>query len=127
MNEKLKKVLLFIANPRLLLCFGLGWIITNGWSYILLAVGTWLGSGWMMAVAGGYMAFLWFPFTPEKLITVAIAMALLRFLFPNDQKTLGVLKNMYAKLKEALRLKKEQKQNERQRKDADAAHPAQEE
>ena len=111
MKERLKKVLQFIANPRLLLCFGLAWIITNGWSYILLAVGTWLGIGWMIAVSGAYLTFLWLPISPEKIVTVAVAMALLRFLFPNDQKTLGVLKNMYAKLKETIRLKKEKKQN----------------
>ena len=127
MKEKLKKVLQFIANPRLLLCFGLAWIITNGWSYILFAVGTWLGIGWMIAVSSAYMAFLWLPISPEKIVTVAISMALLRFLFPNDKKTLGVLKNMYAKLKETLRMKKEQKRNERQQKDADATHHAQEE
>lgn len=113
MKEKLKKILQFIANPRLLLCFGLAWIITNGWSYILLALGTWLGSGWMIGVSGAYLTFLWLPISPEKIVTVAIAMALLRFLFPNDEKTLGVLKNMYAKLKEAVRLKKEKKQKKR--------------
>jgi hypothetical protein len=43
MKEKLKKMLQFIANPRLLLCLGLAWIITNGWSYIMLVLGTWLG------------------------------------------------------------------------------------
>lgn len=120
MKEKLKKILQFIANPRLLLCFGLAWIITNGWSYILLALGTWLKIGWMIGVASAYLAFLWLPISPEKIITVAIAMGLLRFLFPNDQKTLGVLKNMYAKLKEAVRLKKEQKQKKRQENDPDA-------
>lgn len=113
MKGKLKKILQFIANPRLLLCFGLAWIITNGWSYILLALGTWLGIGWMIALASAYLAFLWLPISPEKIVTVAIAMGLLRFLFPNDQKTLGVLKNMYAKLKAAVRLKKEQKQKAR--------------
>ena len=126
MKEKLKKILQFIANPRLLLCFGLGWLITNGWSYIMLAVGTWLGIGWMIAVSSAYLTFLWLPISPEKIVTVAIAMFLLRVLFPNDQKTLGVLKNMYAKLKEALRVKKEQKQQKRQEKNADASNPTEE-
>lgn len=125
MKEKLKKILQFIANPRLLLCFGLAWIITNGWSYVLLALGTWLGIGWMIAVASAYLAFLWLPISPEKIVTVAIAMGLLRFLFPNDQKTLGVLKNMYAKLKEAVRLKKEQKKKERSDSGSDV-HPTEE-
>ena len=91
MKNFLKKALQFIANPLLLLCFGIGWIITNGWSYIMLAVGTWLGIGWMIAVATAYLTFLWLPISPEKIVTVAIAMFLLRVLFPNDQKTLGVL------------------------------------
>lgn len=98
-KAKIKKIVQFIANPRLLLCFGIAWIITNGWSYILLAVGTWLEINWMIAVAGGYLAFLWLPVSPEKLVTIAIAMVLLRFLFPNDQKTLGILKDLHKKWK----------------------------
>jgi hypothetical protein len=80
----------------------------------------------MIAVSGAYLTFLWLPISPEKIVTVAIAMGLLRFLFPNDQKTLGVLKNMYAKLKETLRLQKEQKRKERRKKDPDATHPTEE-
>lgn len=120
MKEKvknvLKKTVLFIANPRLLLCFGLGWMITNGWSYILMALGTWLQIGWMMAVAGAYLAFLWLPISPEKIVTVAIAMWLLKVLFPNDEKTLGVLKNMYAKVKAALTVQKDQRKARREAK-----------
>ena len=92
-----KTALQFILNPRLLLCLGVGWIITNGWSYVFLAVGTACDITWMTAVAGAYMAFLWFPFTPEKVLTVIIAMFLLRWWFPNDQKTLKKLKDLYAK------------------------------
>jgi len=40
-------------------------------------------------------------------VTVALAMFLLRFLFPNDTKTLGVLKEIHAKLK----IKKNDKTN----------------
>lgn len=109
MKEKLKKVFQFIANPRLLLCFGLAWILTNGWSYILLAVGTYFGIGWMIAVSGAYLTFLWLPISPEKIVTVALAMVLLRFLFPRDEKTLGVLKDMYAKIKGAVKKHKEKK------------------
>lgn len=115
----IKTVIQFILNPRLLLCLGLGWIITNGWSYVFFAVGTYFGIGWMAAVGGGYMAFLWFPFTPEKVITVVIAIALLRFFFPNDQKTLAILKNLYEKAKAAVKNRKniteEQKKKRRKR------------
>lgn len=110
MKQKLKKILQFILNPRLLLCFGMGWMITNGWSYVLLGIGTWLGNEWMMAVAAGYLALLWIPFTPEKIITVAIAIFLLRWLFPRDEKTLKVLRDMYAKAKTSIQNWKNKKE-----------------
>ena len=94
MKQKIKKILQFLLNPRLLLCLGLAWMITNGWSYILFALGTACGIEWMAAVGGGYMALLWVPATPEKLITCAIAIFLLKRLFPHDKKTLGVLKDL---------------------------------
>ena len=89
----LKGAVKFILNPRLLLCFGIAWMITNGWSYVMLAVGTWLGIGWMIAVASAYLTILWLP-SPEKILTCAIAIVLLRLLFPKDRYTLGVLREM---------------------------------
>lgn len=104
-KDKIKKIIQFIANPHLLLCFGIAWLITNGWSYVLLSVGTYCGIGWMTALASGYLAFLWLPISPEKIATVAIAMVLLRWIFPNDKKTLGMLKDMYSKFKDKFKNK----------------------
>lgn len=100
MKQKIKKIVQFLLNPRLLLCLGLAWMITNGWSYILFAIGSACGIEWLAAVGGGYMALLWVPATPEKLITCAIAVFLLKRLFPNDIKTLGVLKDLRQSAKE---------------------------
>jgi len=110
-KNKLKKVIQFIVNPRLLLCLGLAWLITNGWSYIMLAIGTYFQIGWMMAVASGYLAFLWLPISPEKIVTVAISIALLRILFPRDEKTLAVLSQMFDKAKTAIKGKKKKKKD----------------
>ena len=107
--QKLKKLLQFLLNPRFLLCFGLGWMITNGWSYALLGLGTFYDIGWMKAVAGAYLAILWFPFSPEKIITVAIAIGLLQWLFPGDTYTLGVLRDMRTKAVEAARRSREER------------------
>ena len=123
MKEKLKKALLFIANPRLLLCFGIGWIITNGWSYIAFVLGTRFDLPWLTAIATGYLAFLWFPFSPEKLVTVAIAMVLLRYLFPNDQKTLGVLREMKEKYSKAWQARKQKREAARREKQTSASAP----
>lgn len=84
-----KRILL---NPRLLLCLFLAWMITNGWSYILFGLGTFLGIGWMQWLGGAYMSLLWLPFTPEKLVTLVIALFLLKRLFPQDERTLGELR-----------------------------------
>lgn len=101
-----KKIIAFLLNPRLLLCLGVAWMITNGWSYVMLGVGTYCHIGWMIAVASAYLAFLWLPISPEKIVTVAIAIALLRFLFPKDEKTLGVLVDMSKKAKNVIKKKK---------------------
>ena len=106
MKEKLKKILQFSLNPRLLLCVAIGWMITNGWSYVMFGIGTYFEIGWMIAVSGAYLAFLWIPISPEKIVTFGIAIALLRFLFPNDTKTLGVLRELYHKAKDTFRRKK---------------------
>ena len=107
--RQLWTLLQFLLNPRFLLCFGIAWMITNGWSYVFLGVGVWFGIPWMMAVGGAYLAFLWLPATPEKVVTVAIAMLLLRWLFPKDEKTLGVLRKLYQKF--MLRHKQRKKKN----------------
>lgn len=112
MKEKIKKVIRFITNPRLLLCCGIAWIITNGWAYILLGIGMLFHIEWMTAFAGGYLAILWLPISPEKIVTVAIAIALLRFLFPDDKNTLDVLKQMQEKAKSKIKPKKKNKKSE---------------
>jgi len=100
--KAVKKWVMFFINPRFLLCFLLAWLITNGWSYILLAVGTLFNIIWMIVVSTAYMTFLWFPFTPEKVVTFIIAIFLLKKLFPNDQKTLKVLREELKRAKAAI-------------------------
>ena len=103
MKEKFKTVVQFITNPRLLICIFIAWLITNGWSYVLFAIGTYFDNSWMIGVSSAYLAFLWLPVSPEKLVTFAIAMGLLRLIFPNDQKTLAVLRELYNKAKNAVK------------------------
>lgn len=63
----------------------------------------------MASIGGAYLAFLWLPISPEKIFTVALAILLLKLIFPNDKKTLAVLKNMHVRLKEAWKEKKRKK------------------
>ena len=79
----------------------------------MLGLGTFFEVTWMVAVSGAYLAFLWLPITPEKVVTLAIAMALLRFLFPHDEKTLGILRNFFEK-------NRNKKKNDRRREERSA-------
>ncbi len=104
-KSKLKKwikiAIEFCLNPRMLLCFGIGWMITNGWAYIATALGLWLNIDWLFGIGAAYLTALWIPFTPEKIITVIIAIFLLKKLFPNDKKTLDRLYKMKEGIKSA--------------------------
>lgn len=103
------KWLKVIFNPRLLLCLGIAWMITNGWCYIFTVVGTLCDISWMTIAGGAYMSLLWVPFTPEKVLTLIIAIFLLRLFFPKDEKTLGTLREEMNVLKATLRKKREQR------------------
>lgn len=97
--KTVKKWIMVILNPRLLLCFFIAWMITNGWSYVFTVVGTACDIPWMIVTGTAYMSLLWVPFTPEKILTVIIALFLMRLIFPKDKKTIGVLHDELAKLK----------------------------
>lgn len=99
LKENLKTWTTVLLNPGLILCFLIAWMITNGWSYVLFALGLLLKIDWMYMVGGAYMSLLWLPFTPEKLITVLIAIGLMRFLYPKDQRTLGFLREKLSRLR----------------------------
>ena len=117
-----KIVLEFIFNPRLLLCFGLAWIITNGWAYIALTVGTWLKISWLTALASTYLMVMWFPFTPEKIVTIVIAIFLLKLLFPNDKKTLEKLYKMKEKVKTTSKQMRDKYKRKKSEKNNDKSH-----
>lgn len=107
MKEKIKagfkNTVEFLLNPRLLVCLGIAWLVTNGWSYILFTVGTVYEITWMVTVSGAYLTFLWLPISPEKIVTVALAIALLRIFFPNDQRTLSKLRSLHEKISEKIK------------------------
>lgn len=108
-RQTLRRWVGFFLNPRLLLCFGIAWMITNGWCYVFILLGTWLRTGWMLAAGTAWAGVLWLPFTPEKIVTLIIAMFLLRWLFPGDEKTLKLLREEKQKLADAWRAHREKR------------------
>lgn len=69
LKDRIKKFFRFLLNPKFLLCFGIGWLITNGWSYILMGIGTYFQIGWMAAVAFSKSTFM---FSLPKPLTLSI-------------------------------------------------------
>ena len=88
-----------LLNWRFLICFGIAWMITNGWAYIFISLGAILKIDWMRNIGVGYMALLWMPWTPEKLITIPIAIWLLKKIFPKNYELIAELENELSKLK----------------------------
>lgn len=56
-------------------------MITNGWSYVFVAVGASAKIGWMWKIGVVYQGILWMPWTAEKVVTVAIAVVLYKWWF----------------------------------------------
>lgn len=67
------KVIPYLKDFRLFLAFIIAWMITNGWSYIMLGLGFIFKIKWMQILATSYLAILWLPCTPEKLITIPLS------------------------------------------------------
>lgn len=69
-------------KPTLAISFLIAWFITNGWAYLLVAI----GSGWLRGLALTYIGLLWLPFTPEKIITIPLALFIQKKFFIRKQK-----------------------------------------
>lgn len=102
-KNTIKAIYEFILNPRLLLCFGLAWLITNGWAYIAVAFGAMYDISILATIGATYLAFLWLPITPEKIVTVIISIQLLKRIYPEDKKTLAKLYELKRKAKRECR------------------------
>ena len=68
---------------RILICYLPFWFIASGWTYIALAI----GNAWWKTIAGVWLAWLWTPFCPEKLITIPLTIWLHKKIFPNKSTT----------------------------------------
>lgn len=82
----IKKILRFFINWKFLVCFLISWMITNGWCYLFILFGGIFKIVWMRNIGLAYAAILWFPATPEKIITVAIAVVIRKLFFPKDKE-----------------------------------------
>ena len=74
-------------------------MITNGWAWIGVFLFPYYPDNWFTITSVSWMAFLWAPFTPEKLVTVPMAIWIHTKIFKKDPKTRAMLDKMYAEAK----------------------------
>ena len=91
--NRLKNYLKPLFNLKFLLSFGLAWLITNGWSYICLAISIRINIGWLKIVSSTYIAFLYLPFTVEKIITIPLSIFFQERLFLKMGNSPRTIKN----------------------------------
>lgn len=77
----------YLKDPKPLLSFLLAWLITNGWAYVMLGIGIYTKINWMQVVSSSYLAILWLPCTPEKLVTIPLSV----FIYKCFTKRKGVV------------------------------------
>ena len=63
---------------RILVCYLPFWFIFTGWTYVALAI----GNTWWKTASGVWLAWMWMPWCPEKLITIPLTIWLHKKLFP---------------------------------------------
>ena len=63
---------------RILVCYLPFWFIFTGWTYVALAI----GNAWWKTASGVWLAWMWMPWCPEKLITIPLTIWLHKKLFP---------------------------------------------
>jgi hypothetical protein len=85
---------------RFIICYLPLWFIFTGWTYVAIAV----GPTWLRTIGTSWLAWMWMPWCPEKLITLPVAIWLHKKLFPNQSTK--VLDDMLSKEKENIKKRK---------------------
>jgi chaperonin GroEL len=77
---KLYEFMKFVLDWKTFLCYIPVWFVFSGWTYAAIA----FGSPWWKAAGGAWLAMLWMPWCPEKLITIPITLWLKRIIFKKE-------------------------------------------
>lgn len=93
LKDKLRPWLRALTNPHLLISLAIAWFITNGWAYCAVGIGWYLNIPTMLKIGSIWLGILWMPGTPEKIVTFGVAIGVLRLLFPEDTRTLAMVRN----------------------------------
>lgn len=76
--SKAIKIIKPFLSWRILVCYLPFWFLFTGWTYVALAI----GNTWWKTASGVWLAWMWMPWCPEKLITIPLTIWLHKKLFP---------------------------------------------
>lgn len=91
MTKLLKKLWLYIKpflNIKILIVYIPIWFIFSGWTYLFIYLGIKFDIKWMYISGSTWSAFLWMPFTPEKLVTIPLTIKVYMKLFKENNPSL---------------------------------------
>ena len=83
---KIKETVRPYLKWKMLLVFGVVWIITTGWSYVFIGVGLSWNISWMYKIGIGAQIFFWNPLINEKILTIPFSIWLYVKVFKEDPK-----------------------------------------
>lgn len=95
------------------------YFLCTGWTYICLALPN--ISPELKAAAAAWCAFLWLPFSEEKLVTIPLTLFLYKKIFLNPKKrhnlkeaeNIKALEDMFSDIKEDIKLKQQLRKERR--------------
>ena len=96
------KILIYLKpflDWKFLVSYSIPFSLINGWAWIGTILMPIIGSNWFTIAASTWLAILWMPCTPEKLITIPMAIWIHHLLFKNDKKTKIKMQKMYDEAK----------------------------
>lgn len=82
-------------NWRFLVSYSVPFMLINGWAWIGVFLFPYY-KNWFTIASVSWMTFLWMPFTPEKLVTIPMAIWIHTLIFKHEKRTRAMLDQMYA-------------------------------
>lgn len=102
MKKIWNKIIIYLKpflDWKFLVSYLIPFSLINGWAWVGTFLLPIIGSNWFTIAASTWLAILWMPWTPEKLITIPMAIWIHHLLFKNDKKTKIKMQKMYDEAK----------------------------
>ena len=96
---KIKIYLRPFLDWKFLVSYLIPFSLINGWAWVGTFLLPIIGSNWFTIAASTWLTILWMPWTPEKLVTIPMAIWIHHLLFKNDEKTKIKMQKMYDEAK----------------------------